>query len=866
MTDLHALPPRLHPLARPLLGRASERAACAQAWRDGARILLLVGPPGAGTSALALRAALDLAPIEALCWADLSSDGWAAELRLPTDAQVVVLDGADDPDAALRGALPLTPPACRIILTSRRVTTPPPGLCTLPVHPLSLSPQGDGLSPAAALLVAEAQRRCPTAPPLPPTAAEALARGVDGLPLALVELGARLSVMGPGPLLERLRAGRLDALSAARIAQALDRSRRTLSPHARSSLDALSVFEGPFVADAAMAVIGEVTEAVGLGALEELLEGSLLARRGDADGASLLALLRPLRCVLETPPEARERHARWFADQARRWVSEARGARAADARAWAGRARADLCAALDTALSRSHDATLQAAAAELVEALQVMVPGWLPGSDLLARASRALADAPPALRARVDLALGDRLLVAGRLDQAEALYDSALQAAPDAGLVGRARTGRAAALAMRGHTAEALAEYSRAIEALSTPVTLIWRGRALAWKGLALLDAGDVEAGAALVRRGLTDLERADDQVGVAVHEANLGLAFFRQGAFEPARRLLERALRRAEATGDLRFQAAILSNLGGVDQCLGRYEAATDAYRRVSAAMDHVIDARLRYAVQLGHATALHAQGRPEAARAHYEQARRVAWALADPHRESECEGFLAALAVATGLPAEGASRLERARALAPSPPARLEVTLALLDALVRLAGWRDLLQAGELTAAAGSIREARGQLRASARQVGPAVMSAWRAARLLEHACAQAEAALEAAGAGPLEIPDATDALIVEPGAVGIWLPAGAYVDLRRSRLKRRLLLALVEAHLARPGTTLDLDALWQAGWGDEVALGAARRNRVYVAVSSLRTAGLEALLQTTPEGYRLAPELAVVLRRAP
>jgi DNA-binding response OmpR family regulator len=94
----------------------------------------------------------------------------------------------------------------------------------------------------------------------------------------------------------------------------------------------------------------------------------------------------------------------------------------------------------------------------------------------------------------------------------------------------------------------------------------------------------------------------------------------------------------------------------------------------------------------------------------------------------------------------------------------------------------------------------------------------------------------------------------------AQGRWfrLGGGEIVDLSRKRTLRPLLLALVELHLEQPGEALDVDGVFRAVWGTERILAEAKKNRVYVAIATLRKAGLDAAIETRGDGYLLRPGL--------
>lgn len=76
------------------------------------------------------------------------------------------------------------------------------------------------------------------------------------------------------------------------------------------------------------------------------------------------------------------------------------------------------------------------------------------------------------------------------------------------------------------------------------------------------------------------------------------------------------------------------------------------------------------------------------------------------------------------------------------------------------------------------------------------------------------------------------------------------------------RRLVLALATARLERPGASLSVAELLAAGWPGERVLARAGRNRVHVAVSTLRKMGLGSDLESNAGTYRINPSVVVEL----
>jgi predicted ATPase len=100
-------------------------------------------------------------------------------------------------------------------------------------------------------------------------------------------------------------------------------------------------------------------------------------------------------------------------------------------------------------------------------------------------------------------------------------------------------------------------------------------------------------------------------------------------------------------------------------------------------------------------------------------------------------------------------------------------------------------------------------------------------------------------------------TARLVVSEGGARFRLGADEVVDLSRRTAPRQIFWRLVEARRGRE-EALTVDALFSAGWPGEKALEAARKNRVYVALSTLRKLGLTRWLVKREDGYRFEDEL--------
>lgn len=99
---------------------------------------------------------------------------------------------------------------------------------------------------------------------------------------------------------------------------------------------------------------------------------------------------------------------------------------------------------------------------------------------------------------------------------------------------------------------------------------------------------------------------------------------------------------------------------------------------------------------------------------------------------------------------------------------------------------------------------------------------------------------------------------ALVLGPEAT--WFATRDGARHRLGGAQRRILLALVERHRARPGAPLDVWELLEAGWPGESPSAEAGSNRVYVALTRLRGMGLRDLLERFEDGYRVTPSTVV------
>lgn len=132
----------------------------------------------------------------------------------------------------------------------------------------------------------------------------------------------------------------------------------------------------------------------------------------------------------------------------------------------------------------------------------------------------------------------------------------------------------------------------------------------------------------------------------------------------------------------------------------------------------------------------------------------------------------------------------------------------------------------------------------------------------RLSPRAHAQAKALVDELGVALQDGASRQPAMAIAED--GTWFEFdGHHVDVARRGAVRRILAELAESRLTRPGHPRTVDELFQVGWPGERIPYESQVRRVYTAIWTLRTLGLEEVLLTRDQGYLLDPKREV--RRA-
>jgi predicted ATPase len=451
------------------------------------------------------------------------------------DAWLLILDNLEQvaqvaPDL---GELLARCPGVAIVATSRMVLGlraereyPVPPLPP-PDDPATASLADIAASPAVALFVDRARAVRPGFALTPGNAAAvaAICRRLEGLPLAIELAAARIRLLDPDALRDRLCRS-LDALGAAAVDMperqqtlraTVEWSVGLLEDAERSLLEVAAVFTGGWTVEAAAAVAG-LEEGRALDLTEALVRHSLvqLDPVGDGPRCRMLETVRVFvaerLAARADAAEVRRRHAGYYRALAGEAEPHLRGAGQAE---WLDRLQAEagnLAAAVDWYLS--HDR------APLPHLFRALLPYWLMASDILGQA-RAW--------------IGQLLPAAGPLDpqaRAELLW----AAAATANQAGDGAAALAASQQLEPLLAELRDPYLRAVSQL-----------AMSW---AATISGDLNSAIRQASASLEELRGQDEPYWTAVALVTVGSTERAAGRYDDAQRDLSEARALAERFG----------------------------------------------------------------------------------------------------------------------------------------------------------------------------------------------------------------------------------------------------------------------------------------------------------------------------
>jgi predicted ATPase/DNA-binding XRE family transcriptional regulator len=466
-------------------------------------------------------------------------------------------------------------PGLTVLVTSRaplRVR----GEQEYPVAPLALPPSAHApvaeevAGSSSGRLFAERARAASPAFEITEENAPAVAsicRRLDGLPLALELVAARIRFLGPATLLSRLdraleAGGARDLPERQRTMRGtLDWSYDLLHNPEKGLFRRLSVFAGGFTLEAAEAVGGEGEEPGDeLMLLGNLIEQSLVLAGSEGEGDEIrYRMLEPVRQYaqekLEEGGEAektKRHHARYYlalAEEAEPWI---KGQEQVE---WLDLLESEN-ANLRAAISRSLEAGEAQTAARLGGALAmywVMRARQSEGRRLMERALARSADAPAGVRARVIWALSVCIYGSGDGERLMRLCEEGVALSREAGDA----DAEAYALGMMGFAAVELGDLDRAARVLEI-VLAMDRERGDAW------GAAHVLIHLAVVARGRDEHPRAAGYAEEALALARqTGDRFAAEGALQLLAQMAWASDERERAAGRWREALGTASEVG---------------------------------------------------------------------------------------------------------------------------------------------------------------------------------------------------------------------------------------------------------------------------------------------------------------
>ena len=641
----------------------------------GSRLVTLIGPGGIGKTRLAVEVAAGIvdqfadgivfvalasvrdpdlvisAVAQALGIQEMGSRALVDHLhsRLRTADLLLLLDNFEHVLSAAEavGSLLANCPRLRVLVTSRaplRLS----GECEVAIQPLA-HPDPHSLPPPELLGNYEAvrlfiERGSSVRPQLAlsgdqATAVAEICARLDGLPLAIELAAARLRVLSPQVLLERLEhslpllvGGPRDMPARQRTLTAtISWSYDLLDPAEQRLFRRLSVFVGGFTFEAAEAVCGDADLGLAiLDGLESLLAKSLLSRHEGDRGTPRFRMLETVReYALEQASAAaelaefRRRHAAYF---------------------------------------------LKLAEMAAFKFASVSAPEWLQRletdhNNLRAALNWAMEERDPDTALRLSSAVWHFWYARGYLTEGSRWLQEALQMAPD---VPRLISARAKALTGAGVLAHYQGHYARAATLCGQSLALGRQvgdqpGIAAALHGLALVarSGGDFRTARTMYEEAMRIHDALGDRWGLSYTLRYLAVVLWMEADYTAARAVIDASLSLAREIGDSQGVGLSLTVTSYVACSLGEHKAAETAARNAFSKQESYGDRRGAAQALWTLGMAVAGQGRYREANAHHKRALSTFSEIGDRYFMGVCFIGLAQVALAAGRPRDAVSLL---------------------------------------------------------------------------------------------------------------------------------------------------------------------------------------------------------------
>lgn len=644
---------------------------------------------------------------------------------------------------------------------------------------------------------------------------------VDGLPLAIELLARQALALAPHELLERLEPA-LPLLAASEFVgtgrartfrTALDDTWHRLSESERTLAASCAVFCNPFTFDDADAVGTAQSTPIAL-LLTQLVEKSVLSVDHSPPGEpTMFRMLRLTReYVLERSPleapDVFERH---------------------------------LHAACTVVAQQSHARwfALDDSAPALLRWLQRQKP------TLLWLAARALQDRDPLSALRVLLPVSRLALLQGPVRPCLALLEGlAVTELSEPEIACETLLARGRLRIRDGQLSLAYSDLKFALKLAadgncSELEASVLMALAECQRRLGEIDQARDDYQAALARYSAKD----DIRGRVRVASALAGLAF-EAGALDEARAHSDAALILLKSTRMPLTEGVVLQNLGVMLQELGELERAAHCYREALSSHQRLGHRRFEGIGEfdLG-ALALEADALVEA-KVRLSRALTLALEVGDRREQGLCEALLAVCSAKAAQLERADEHLQAARAalFAASEP-------ALLDVVEVHAGHLDLARAMAALLDGDEAQQRYHSMAAQARLVAT-----------VRRTCDDLRFARRVLGAACKRCAELGGELLVTRDGSWFRTPEGVRVELSHRPPLQRLMRELVRQLDVAPGTAVAAEQLARAAWPDQRAFSSATKNRLHVALTTLRKGGLGPRLLRRGDGYVLERAMAL------